>query len=117
MNCVFCKIVAGEIPSTKLYETQDVLAFADIAPAAPFHAVIIPKAHSLESAAEVTAQNSAIIAKIFEAAAVIAKENGLDQDGFRVVTNCGEYAGQTVQHIHFHLMGGGLLGKMASDCM
>lgn len=107
MDCIFCKIVAGEIPSTKVYENDDVLAFRDIDPKAPFHAIIIPKQH-IASAAEITADNSALIAKVFEAAAVIAKEQKLD-GGFRIVNNCGEAGGQTVGHIHFHMLAGRLL--------
>lgn len=102
MDCLFCKIIAGEIPSTKVYEDEYVLAFKDIAPQAPFHAVVIPKAH-ITGADMITAENSDIIAKVFEAIAKIAKENQLSE-GFRVVNNCGEAAGQTVHHIHFHLL-------------
>ena len=106
-DCLFCKIVAGDIPSTKIYEDEYVYAFADIAPQAPFHAVIIPKEH-IESAAEISAENSAIIAHIFEAAAKIAKDLNLEK-GFRIVTNCGEEGGQTVKHLHFHLLAGRML--------
>lgn len=102
MDCLFCKIVAGEIPSTKVYEDDEILGFLDIDPKAPFHAVVIPKRH-IASAAEITAENSALIAKVFEAIAKIAKENNLEK-GFRVVNNCGEDGGQTVGHIHFHLL-------------
>ena len=102
MDCLFCKIAAGEIPSTKVFENDDVYAFLDIAPQAPFHAVIIPKTHR-KCADEITAENSGIIAKIFEAIAVIAKEQGLE-NGYRVVNNCGEDGGQTVGHLHFHLL-------------
>lgn len=101
-DCLFCKIVAGEIPSTKIYEDDSVLAFADIDPQAPFHAVVIPKKH-IASAAEITAENSSVISKIFEAIAVIAKQENLE-NGFRVVNNCGTDGGQTVGHIHFHLL-------------
>ena len=102
MDCLFCKIAAGEIPSTKVFENDDVLAFRDIDPQAPFHVIIIPKAH-IASAAEITAENSALVAKIFEAAAVIAAEQKLEK-GFRIVTNCGEEGGQTVGHLHFHML-------------
>ncbi len=105
MDCLFCKIVSGEIPSKKVYETEDVYAFYDINPQAPFHAVIIPKKHVAASAAQINADNSGCVAKIFEAAAQIAKENGLDK-GFRIVTNCGEYGCQSVPHLHFHLLSG-----------
>ena len=104
MDCIFCKIVKGEIPSTKIYEDETVLAFADIAPTAPVDYLIIPKEH-IRSAAEITSENSAVIAHIFEVIAKLSKELKLD-DGFRVVTNCGDCAGQTVKHLHFHLLGG-----------
>ncbi|MBR2731953.1 MAG: histidine triad nucleotide-binding protein [Clostridia bacterium] len=104
MDCIFCKIVAGEIPSNKAYEDDTVLAFYDLEPQAPVHILIVPKTH-IASAAEITPENSAVIAHIFEVAAQLAKEKGLD-DGFRIVNNCGESAGQSVKHIHFHLMGG-----------
>lgn len=101
-DCLFCKIVAGEIPSTKVYEDEKVYAFLDIDPKAPFHAIVIPKEH-ITSAADITKENSALIASVFEAIAKIAKEENLEK-GFRVVNNCGEEGGQTVGHIHFHLL-------------
>ena len=101
-DCLFCKIIAGEIPSTKIYEDEWVYAFADIDPQAPFHAIIVPKVH-ITSAEEITADNSGYIAKIFEAVAKIAVKENL-ADGFRVVNNCGKDGGQTVGHIHFHLL-------------
>ena len=104
MDCLFCKIAAGEIPSTKIYETEEVLAFADIAPQAPFHAVIIPKKH-IKCADEITPENSLVIAKIFEVIALIAKQENLT-DGYRVVNNCGRDGGQTVGHLHFHMLAG-----------
>lgn len=104
MNCLFCKIAAGEIPCTKVYEDDAVLAFLDIAPQAPFHAVIIPKEH-IASAAELTSENSAVAARVFEAVAAIARQQKLER-GFRVVTNCGEDGNQTVGHLHFHLLAG-----------
>ncbi len=102
MDCLFCKIAAGEIPSTPYYSDDCVYAFADIDPQAPFHAIIIPREH-IASAAEITAENSAVISMVFEAAARIAAEQGL-QNGFRIVNNCGEDGGQTVGHIHFHML-------------
>jgi histidine triad (HIT) family protein len=108
MDCIFCKIVAGEIPSNKVYEDDTVLAFKDLNPTAPVHILIIPKTH-IASAADIDESNSAVIAHIFEVAAVIAKEQGLD-DGFRIVNNCGELGGQTVKHLHFHLLGGRAFG-------
>jgi len=102
VDCLFCKIVAGEIPSKKVYEDEAVYAFEDIDPQAPFHVIVIPKQH-LASAAEINGQNSAVVAKVFEAIAKIAAEQNLEK-GFRVVTNCGEDGGQTVGHLHFHLL-------------
>ncbi len=101
-DCLFCKIIAGDIPSTKIYEDESVYAFADIDPQAPFHAIIVPKEH-IASAAEINGENSHCIAKIFEAVAKIAAQENLEK-GFRVVNNCGEDGGQTVGHIHFHLL-------------
>ena len=103
-NCLFCKIIAGEIPSTKVYEDDTVLAFRDIAPQAPTHVLVIPK-HHIGSVAEVTAENSAVVAHIFEVIPQIARAEGLD-NGYRVVSNCGADAGQTVHHLHFHILGG-----------
>ena len=101
-DCLFCKIVAGTIPSTKVYENDYVYAFLDIDPQAPFHAVIVPKIH-IASTDEINGENSIYVAKIFEAVAEIAKENNLC-DGYRVVNNCGKDGGQTVGHLHFHLL-------------
>ena len=101
-DCLFCKIIKGDIPSTKVYEDEFVYAFLDIEPQAPFHAVIVPKIH-IKSADEINGENSMYIAKIFEAVAKIAKAENL-QNGYRVVNNCGHDGGQTVGHIHFHLL-------------
>lgn len=101
-DCLFCKIANGEIPSTKVYEDEFVYAFLDIDPQAPFHAVIVPKQH-IKSAEEINEGNSFLVAKVFEAVAKIAKQENLEK-GFRVVNNCGEDGGQTVGHIHFHLL-------------
>ena len=103
-NCLFCKIVAGVIPSTKVYEDEQVLAFRDISPMAPTHILVIPKTH-IGSVAEVNAQNSSVVAHIFEVIPTIAAAEGLE-NGYRVVSNCGPDAGQTVQHLHFHILGG-----------
>lgn len=103
-NCLFCKIVRGDIPSTKVYEDELVLAFRDIAPMAPTHILVIPKAH-IGSVAEVNAENAAVVAHIFTVIPRIAKEEGLE-NGYRVVSNCGSDAGQTVHHLHFHILGG-----------
>ncbi len=104
-DCIFCKILAGEIPSDKVYEDEFVYAFNDINPVAPVHVLIIPKEH-ISFLSEITEENSSVISKVYEAAAKIAESLGIAQDGYRVVTNCGERAGQTVFHIHFHLLGG-----------
>ena len=108
-NCLFCKIIAGDIPSNKVYETEDVLAFRDIAPQAPVHILVIPKAH-IASVGEINAENAVYAAKCLEAIAVIAKQEGLDS-GFRVISNCGEDAGQTVHHLHFHILAGTKLSE------
>ena len=104
MDCIFCKIIAGDIPSTKVYEDELVYAFRDIAPQAPTHILVIPKAH-IPSVDAVTAENSAIVAHIFEIIPQIAKAENLE-NGYRVVSNCGADAGQTVHHLHFHILGG-----------
>lgn len=104
MDCLFCKIINGEIPCTKVYEDEHVFAFNDIDPQAPVHVLIVPKTH-IASADDINETNSAEVAHIFEAAAKIAAEKGLS-GGYRIVNNCGDSAGQTVKHLHFHLMGG-----------
>ena len=104
MSCLFCKIIAGEIPSTKVYEDELVLAFRDIAPQAPTHILVIPKEH-ISGCNGITAENSAVVAHIFEVIPQIAKAEGLE-NGYRVVSNCGDDAGQTVHHLHFHILGG-----------
>lgn len=103
-DCLFCKIVAGIIPSTKVYEDETVYAFRDINPMAPTHVLVIPKAH-IPSVDGITAENSTVVAHIFEVIPQIAKAEGL-VDGYRVVSNCGAHAGQTVHHLHFHILGG-----------
>ena len=104
MDCLFCKIIAGEIPSTKVYEDETVYAFRDIAPQAPSHILVIPKEH-IPSVDGITAENSAVVAHIFEVIPAIAKAENL-AGGYRVVSNCGADAGQTVHHLHFHILGG-----------
>lgn len=115
MDCIFCKIIAGEIPSTKIYEDESVYVFADIAPIAPIHYLLIPKQH-ISGASEITAENSAVVAHIFEVAAKIAKEKNIT-DGFRIITNCGDNAGQTVKHLHFHLLAGKPMGWGADSAL
>jgi histidine triad (HIT) family protein len=102
--CLFCKIAAGEIPSTKVYEDAQILAFRDIAPMAPTHILVIPKTH-IPSVDGITAENSSLVAHIFETIPKIAAAEGLT-NGYRVVSNCGADAGQTVHHLHFHILGG-----------
>lgn len=104
MDCLFCKIAAGEIPSTRVYEDETILAFRDIAPQVPTHILVIPKTH-IGSVAEITGENSGVVAHIFEVIPVIAEKEGL-VNGYRVVSNCGQDAGQTVHHLHFHILGG-----------
>ena len=103
MDCLFCAIAKGEIPSKKVYEDEKILAFHDIDPQAPTHFLVIPKAH-IDSAACITPENSPVIAHAFEVIARLAKELGLE--GFRVVSNVGESAGQSVRHLHFHVLSG-----------
>ena len=102
--CLFCKIAAGEIPSTKVYEDESILAFRDINPMAPTHVLVIPKSH-IPSVDGITAENSGLVAHIFEVIPQIAQAEGLI-GGYRVVSNCGPDAGQTVNHLHFHILGG-----------
>lgn len=108
-DCLFCKIIKGEIPSTKVYEDEYVYAFNDIEPQAPHHIIIIPKEH-IESANGIDEKNSVYIAKIFEVVPKIAKDLGFSKDGYRIVNNCGQNGGQTVMHLHFHLTGGRQFG-------
>lgn len=109
-NCIFCKIVKGEIPSKKVYENDKVVAFLDIAPQAPVHIILIPKEHIVQSLAQITPENSHIMAAMGEAVATIAREQALT-DGFRVISNSGANAGQTVNHLHFHLLAGKSMGE------
>ena len=102
--CIFCKIAAGEIPSTKVYEDEQILAFRDIAPMAPVHILVIPKTH-IPSVDGITSENSSLVAHIFETIPAIAAAEKLS-GGYRVVSNCGPDAGQTVNHLHFHILGG-----------
>ena len=108
-DCLFCRIIAGEIPSTKVYEDENVYAFRDINPQAPVHILVVPKQH-IACAADITAENSAVVAHVFESIAKIAREEGLDS-GYRIINNCGEDGGQTVMHLHFHLIGGEKLSE------
>ena len=104
-NCIFCKIVNGDIPSNKVYEDDKVYAFHDISPEAPTHFLVIPKDH-ITSANEINEQNSEIIAHIFVVINKIVRELGINDTGYRIVNNCGKDGGQTVGHMHFHVLGG-----------
>ena len=111
MNCIFCMIVEGKIPSKKAYEDDEILAFHDINPQAPTHILVIPKVH-IPSVDGITPENSAVVAKIFEKIPAIAAEAGL-KGGYRVISNCGPDACQSVPHLHFHIIG----GRQLSDSM
>ena len=108
-DCLFCKIVAGEIPSTKVYEDDTVLAFRDIAPQAPTHILIIPKMH-MDSLDDLNADNLPAVSACLAAAPQIAAAEGLTK-GYRIITNIGNEGGQTVAHLHFHLLGGRALSE------
>ena len=110
MDCLFCKIIAGEIPSARVYEDEYCYAFRDINPQTPVHILIVPRTH-FESCDGITHETSGCVAKIFEAIPKIAAAEGLT-NGYRVITNCGEDAGQTVKLLHFHLMGGRMLPEI-----
>ena len=105
MDCIFCNIIKGDIPSSKVYENEKVYAFNDISPVAPVHVLIIPKEH-IESINDLTKENASLVSDVMLAAKEIATQLGISESGYRVVTNCGQAAGQTVNHIHFHLLGG-----------
>ena len=109
-DCIFCKIIKGEIPSTKVYEDDNVLAFKDINPAAPIHILVVPKQH-IENVLEINEGNKKILEDVFLAINKIAKKLGIDKDGFRVITNCGRGSGQEVMHLHFHILAGAKLGE------
>ena len=109
MDCIFCKIAEGSIPSNKVYEDELCLAFYDIAPQAPVHVLVIPKTH-IASADEISADNSAIVAHILEVIPKVASAAGIT-NGYRVITNCGEDACQSVKHLHFHILGGARLSE------
>lgn len=104
-DCLFCGIVAGEVPSTRVHEDDAVIAFRDINPQAPTHILVIPREH-IDSAAEVTPAQDWIWARLLHVAQELARSEGIDRDGFRIVTNVGRDGGQTVRHLHLHLLGG-----------
>ena len=109
-DCLFCKIAAGEVPSTKVYEDEYVYAFNDIDPKAPLHVIVIPKKH-IDSLAQMQAEDEEMIGKIYHVINQIAEEQGFKENGYRVIVNCGKDGGQEVMHLHFHLLAGKSLGE------
>jgi histidine triad (HIT) family protein len=105
MDCIFCKIVAGEIPSTKVYEDEEIIAFRDINPQAPVHIVIIPRKH-IASLSDLSEDDSALVGRLVATANKLAQDEGIAEKGYRVVINCGPEGGQLVPHLHVHLLGG-----------
>lgn len=108
-DCLFCKIIKGEIPSTKVYEDDEILAFKDINPAAPIHILVIPKKH-ITSLATMNKEDEVIVGKIYGVINKIAEDQGVKESGYRVIVNCGKDAGQEVMHLHFHLLAGEKFG-------
>jgi len=108
-NCIFCKIIKGEVPSDKVYEDENIIAFKDIQPAAPIHVLVIPKKH-IANLLEVKEEDNYLISQIYKVINKIAKDLNIEESGFRVIVNCGKDAGQEVMHIHFHLLAGKKLG-------
>mgnify|MGYP004641641565 FL=1 len=113
-DCIFCKIINKEVPSTIVYEDEDVIAFKDIHPVTPLHILVIPKKH-ISSLVDLKEEDEAVIGKIYTVINKIAKQEGILDKGFRVIVNCGEDGGQVVKHIHFHLLGGKKLGVKISS--
>ena len=109
-DCLFCKIIKGEIPSEKVYEDEEVLAFNDINPEAPIHILVVPKKHII-SLAHIEKDDEKLIGKIFGVIDKISEEKDFKQDGYRVITNCGENGGQSINHLHFHILAGKKLGE------
>ncbi len=109
-DCLFCKIIKGEIPSNKVYEDDEILAFYDINPAAPIHILVIPKKH-IDSLAKIEKEDEALIGRIYGVINKIAEEKGFKEEGYRVIVNCGKNGGQEVMHLHFHVLAGTKLGE------
>ena len=109
-DCIFCKIIKGEVPSTKVYEDEEILAFKDINPAAPIHILVIPKKH-IKSLVELEKEDEILIGKIYTVINKVAEEQGVKENGYRVIVNCGKDGGQEVEHLHFHLLAGKPLGE------
>ncbi len=113
-DCVFCKIIKGEIPTEKVYETEEILAFKDIHPAAPIHILVVPKKH-ISMLTDLKPEDEALIGKIYTTINKIAEQEGFKKQGYRVIANCGKDSGQEVMHIHFHVLGGKKLGDKIVD--
>lgn len=109
-DCIFCKIIRGEIPSTKVYEDDEILAFNDVNPAAPIHILVIPKKH-INSLADMKPEDEKLVGKIYGVINKIAEKEGFKDEGFRVIVNCGKNGGQEVMHLHFHILAGRKLGE------
>lgn len=114
MDCIFCKIIEGSIPSSKVYESENVIAFKDIQPAAPVHILIIPKKH-IPTMNDVTEEDDSVIAELFAAAREIAKQQGIAESGYRLINNVNSDGGQVVYHLHIHLLGGEKLGTLVGN--
>ena len=108
-DCIFCKIIKKEIPADIVYETEDIICFRDIRPVAPIHVLVIPKKH-IEKLTDLKPEDDAILVQIYKAINEVAKLEGVSEKGFRVIANCGEDGGQVVGHLHFHVLGGKILG-------
>jgi histidine triad (HIT) family protein len=113
MNCIFCKIANKEIPSQAVFENENILAFRDLNPQAPVHILVIPKKH-ISSLNEINSDNSSIVAEIFQAINQIVEQENIKESGYRVISNCGDDGCQSVQHLHFHILGGKKLSETLS---
>jgi len=109
-ECVFCRIIKGELPSSKVYENDDIVVFKDINPAAPIHVLVVPKVH-IESLEALNQDNMEVVPKIHAAILEVTKILGINKDGYRVVVNCGKNGGQTVPHLHYHVLGGAVFNE------
>ena len=109
-NCIFCKIIRGEIPSAKVYEDDEILAFNDVNPVTPIHILVIPKKH-INSLADMKSENEKLVGRIYGVINKIAEDKGFKEEGFRVIVNCGKNGGQEVMHLHFHILAGKQLGE------